>query len=223
MKYKIIYDNICNRAAIRGLTREQGYEIHHRVPKSLGGSNDSINLVKVTYREHFILHRILVRISEDMTTKFKMATALQWLVKHNKGKRIINSNQFAKARSTFIKTRKEFLAEIIGENGESRAQIYSRKGAKKRVRNDVVEWWHADHGYVTSNCYDLAVKFELNSTNLIKVMVENRMSCSGWRLLKNKDIDLDEKHRELMSAGAKRRKSNGNQFVDKHGNKRAHT
>ena len=59
-KYTITYNNIVNRAKSRVLV---GYgENHHIIPKSLGGSNDKNNLVKLTAREHFICHLLLTKM-----------------------------------------------------------------------------------------------------------------------------------------------------------------
>lgn len=59
-KYTIVYNNIISRAKARVL---DGYgENHHIIPKSLGGSNDKNNLVKLTAREHFICHLLLTKM-----------------------------------------------------------------------------------------------------------------------------------------------------------------
>jgi hypothetical protein len=61
-----------------------GYcEKHHILPKCLGGSNDKLNLVQLTAREHFICHLLLVKITVGDDNKkmrravgmFKMATS----------------------------------------------------------------------------------------------------------------------------------------------------
>lgn len=40
-------------------------EKHHILPRSLGGTNDLDNLVHLTGREHFVAHRLLVKITKD--------------------------------------------------------------------------------------------------------------------------------------------------------------
>lgn len=60
MNYQAVYDNIINRAKTRKLTTYR--EVHHIVPKCLGGSNDTSNLVELTAREHFLCHWLLIRI-----------------------------------------------------------------------------------------------------------------------------------------------------------------
>lgn len=48
----------------RAVGRElDGYtETHHIIPRCMGGTNEPTNLVKLTYREHFITHWILYRL-----------------------------------------------------------------------------------------------------------------------------------------------------------------
>lgn len=60
MNYKKIHDQIIDRAKTRKIS---GYvEKHHIIPKSLGGSNSKTNLVELTAREHYIIHKLLVEI-----------------------------------------------------------------------------------------------------------------------------------------------------------------
>ena len=60
MNYKIIHDNIIKKAKNRVL--DGYYEEHHILPKSMGGNDNSDNLVKLTAKEHFIIHKLLVEI-----------------------------------------------------------------------------------------------------------------------------------------------------------------
>jgi hypothetical protein len=60
MNYQNIYNNLVTKAQNRVL---EGYsEKHHIVPKCMGGSNDKANLVKLAAKEHFLAHKLLVRI-----------------------------------------------------------------------------------------------------------------------------------------------------------------
>lgn len=63
MNYSKIYDSLINRSKTRELT---GYiEHHHIIPKCLGGTDDKENIVKLTAREHFVAHQLLVMIHKD--------------------------------------------------------------------------------------------------------------------------------------------------------------
>ena len=43
----------------RGLKREKGYHIHHILPRCLKGTDENYNLIKLTYREHYLAHCLL--------------------------------------------------------------------------------------------------------------------------------------------------------------------
>jgi hypothetical protein len=73
-KYTKIYYSIITRAKSRAkLTCYT--EKHHIVPKSLGGSNLKDNLVTLTAKEHFLCHKLLVKMTTG-TNKNKMSYAL---------------------------------------------------------------------------------------------------------------------------------------------------
>ena len=61
-KYTKCYYNIIDLAKSRSLPNEIYTERHHIIPRSLGGSNDPTNLVKLTAREHFICHLLLPKM-----------------------------------------------------------------------------------------------------------------------------------------------------------------
>ena len=58
MNYLKIYENIIEKSKKENRKKENGiyYEKHHIVPKCMGGSDDTENLIILTAREHFIAH-----------------------------------------------------------------------------------------------------------------------------------------------------------------------
>lgn len=60
-KYKTWHDNIITKAKNRTLTCYT--EKHHILPKCLGGSNNEDNLVRLTAKEHFIVHMLLCKFT----------------------------------------------------------------------------------------------------------------------------------------------------------------
>ena len=105
-KYYRWYTNITKRAQDRNWTRKTGkqhcgyVEIHHIVPKSLGGNNSQENLVYLTAREHFICHLILTKFL-DGDSKHKMIHALWRLCNGNKGVDCISSRKYENIRRMF--------------------------------------------------------------------------------------------------------------------------
>lgn len=77
-KYTKAYNSIIGAARARGAM--SGYsEVHHVIPKSLGGSNRKENLVRLTPKEHFICHRLLPKMTSG-TDKNKMLYAIRRMV-----------------------------------------------------------------------------------------------------------------------------------------------
>lgn len=60
MNYEKIYNSLIERAKNRTL---EGYkEIHHVIPRCLGGSDDPSNLAALTPEEHYLAHQLLIKI-----------------------------------------------------------------------------------------------------------------------------------------------------------------
>ena len=60
MDYEKIHNQLIDRAKNRIL---EGYkERHHIIPKCMGGTDDKDNLIDLTAREHFIIHKLLYMI-----------------------------------------------------------------------------------------------------------------------------------------------------------------
>lgn len=70
MNYQYHYDRLIETRKNR--VHEEGiyYENHHIVMRSMGGSNDPENLVKLTAREHFLAHWLLWRIHRNRQTAY---------------------------------------------------------------------------------------------------------------------------------------------------------
>lgn len=85
---------------------DQYTETHHIIPKSIGGTNDSSNLVELTAKEHFICHMLLVKMLEG-EHKQKMVYAWWQLSNqcNDRQERIpITGNRYALARKYFAET-----------------------------------------------------------------------------------------------------------------------
>jgi hypothetical protein len=95
-KYSSWYYNIINRAQSRTL---EGYvERHHIIPKCLGGTNEQSNLVALTAKEHYICHRLLIRMTSDDAKKTLIKARSAFRASgRNKGRRL-TSNQYEQIR-----------------------------------------------------------------------------------------------------------------------------
>ena len=94
MNHRAVYDALIARAAGRVLT--EYCEGHHIIPRSLGGNNAKSNIVKLTYREHFLAHWLLIKFTKGRTRR-RMMHALTRMAQCHSG-RIIAGWQYEVAK-----------------------------------------------------------------------------------------------------------------------------
>lgn len=81
--YERLYRDMTLSCKLRGLNKkvlkrdsDVYYEVHHIIPKYMGGSNEKTNLVLLTAREHLLAHWLLTRfLTGSNRYKAKMAVA----------------------------------------------------------------------------------------------------------------------------------------------------
>lgn len=67
MDWGVVYERIVERARTR--ERPEGrLEVHHVLPRSMGGGDSPENLVALTIKEHFVAHRVFDRAHGAETT-----------------------------------------------------------------------------------------------------------------------------------------------------------
>lgn len=139
--YKII-ENSNNRPSLDNVYTEK----HHIIPKSLGGSNDISNIAELTAREHFICHRLLVKMTTG-DDKRKMAWAVKRMItginKHQKryiplSKKYehvrVHTNKIIKGWSHTEETKKHLSKVLTGRKFTEETiqkMSLSRKGKKQ--------------------------------------------------------------------------------------------
>jgi len=165
-KYQTWYQNITDRARIRNL--DCYTEKHHIIPRSLGGTDDTGNLVDLTAREHFICHWLLVKMNSG-EDRAKMVYALRMMRAEKTGQQryktkitarvyenikkeysIINSNRVKGSGNGFYgKTHTVAARQRISEANKGRVQPLDEKEKQKaaitgRKRNPFSDEWKAN-------------------------------------------------------------------------------
>jgi len=100
-KYTKWYNSIVFAAKHREELLEET-ELHHVIPKSLGGSDDAENLVRLSIREHFVCHWLLTKMVTG-NNFYKMGKALHKMCQGRK----LFSRYYEVARKANIKCMKE--------------------------------------------------------------------------------------------------------------------
>lgn len=110
MNYQAVYDSLINRR--RKIPADKG-EVHHIIPKwrwlghgkrgdLVGDKDDPSNLVKLTYREHFIAHRLLAKMSPPKFVSSAYGAVMLMLSTVERIDRT-NSRKYASARAEAIR------------------------------------------------------------------------------------------------------------------------
>ena len=122
MNYQRIYDQIIERARTRQL---EGYvEKHHIVPRCLGGTNNTENIVQLTAREHFICHQLLCEIYPD-NDKLKYALYLM-----NIGKQKHKNADYRISSRTYERLKLEHSLFLIGKKHKNKTKQKKSKSMK---------------------------------------------------------------------------------------------
>jgi hypothetical protein len=138
MNYQKIYNQIIEKSKNRQLTEYK--EIHHIVPKCLGGSDEKENLVELTAREHFLCHMLLCEIYPN-ENKLKHALFLMSI-----GKQKAKVNQYAIGSRVYERLKKEYSEFLTGKkqsnetkNKKSEAMKQFWASLTEKERNQIFE------------------------------------------------------------------------------------
>lgn len=108
----------------RDTKKEAGYEIHHIVPRCWDGEDEEWNLVKLTYREHFLAHYLLAKaFPEDE----KLSYAFLCMVRNPHGHRALSSVMYSSLKKHWTKFRRKKWTEDNPMWKESAKKLHSER------------------------------------------------------------------------------------------------
>jgi len=124
-KYTKCYEFIINNARNRIHDPSEYYETHHILPRCMGGSNERSNLIKLTAREHFICHILLVKMVNDTVIRSKLSyAAWQMTMIKNRPRYIPTSKQY------------EFLRKQLSKNTKGIPKTEEHKLAMRKPKSN---------------------------------------------------------------------------------------
>lgn len=140
-KYKTWYFNIVEQARTRKLNSYT--EKHHILPLSLGGTNNSSNIVRLTAREHFICHKLLVKMVSGQA-KYKMLEAVAIFSNNRIRKLHVNSRDIevirkANAEASALRNKGNQHYKNRKPDSPKLLALRSKNAAKSRWVNDGLE------------------------------------------------------------------------------------
>ncbi|MAF25820.1 hypothetical protein CL634_09645 [bacterium] len=137
MNYKKIYRQLVDKGIERGWTKSSadGYtENHHIVPRSMGGSDDKDNMVRLTAREHFIAHWLLWKIHRNKSMGF----AFGCMSSQNSSRRMY-SRSFKYSREALSETNSKYFSgegnPMFGRNHSEESNLKNRQAQYRIMEN----------------------------------------------------------------------------------------
>lgn len=205
-KYTIVYNNIINRAKARVL---DGYsEKHHIIPKCLGGTDRKENLVRLTAREHFICHRLLVKMVEGKAV-FQMIKAVHIMTMQNKSQfrykvtsRIFERIKIDAARAMSVltkgkpkhseETKKKMSVNAKGKSSQFKGKTHSESSKKLLAES------HSKPCISPSGERFNSTKEAGSAYNMTGVAIRGHIQRgkSGWKYEKEEDQTIVEANRK---------------------------
>jgi hypothetical protein len=161
MNYRKIYNQIIDK---RQNEKYNGYtETHHIIPKSLGGTDNPMNLVKLSAREHYICHYLLMKIYKPGTAngnKMIKAFIMMLYCKSGNQCRYVSSRKYELLRYQFSKIQSELQS---GKKNSQYGSIWisniALRETKKVKKTDIIP-----DGWIKKRIID----FDEYSTRLVK-------------------------------------------------------
>lgn len=138
MNYKRIYSAIIKNRLSNPLPESEYGQKHHILPKSLypDKKNDPKNIVKLSYREHYVCHWLLTKIypCKEMTYAFYLMNCYQ-------NKMYINSHAFQMSRKAFneINRGKRLSDETKTKMSEAKKGKHLSEETKKKL-SEASKW-----------------------------------------------------------------------------------
>lgn len=137
-KYARIYYAIINKAIQTG--KPSGYcELHHVIPKALGGSNDISNLVYLTAKQHFICHLLLPKMCNSIDHKQKMVYALWCMINgngHGVSRHIPSARAYEKIKAQLSSIKSQ---NMLGDKNHFFGKKHSDESKKKMSDNNAAK------------------------------------------------------------------------------------
>lgn len=156
MNYKTIYNNLIEiaKTKTRKKSNDAYYENHHIVPRSLGGSDDSTNMVLLTAKEHYIAHHLLF-LFETGVNKYKMANA--WHL-------MMHINSYTKNNARNYEKAKLLMLPYLGLSGASPQKFIFTK------ESDIF----------IGTRFEFCREFGYNPNSLFKLITSGVETYQGW-------------------------------------------
>jgi hypothetical protein len=159
------YNKIYQALVLKGQQRvtPEVCEVHHIMPKCVGGNDNANNLVSLTPEEHYVAHLLLVKIYPG--------EAKLWYAANMMNSRVNNNKQYGWLKRNFVKMMSE---DRKGQQRTANSRVKQSATCRAKYANGYV---HPRLGRSNSEAHNEAI----SAANVGKnVPVESRSSLEGF-------------------------------------------
>lgn len=160
MNYELIYNTLMEKARTENKNLETDYELHHVLPACLCRTSlrygtiqdyvwdvfadDPENIIKLTYKQHFLAHRLLAKLYKKMATAF-------FLMSNRCGGRIIEQNRkaWAKHQQDLFKEGEHNFSGLNSKRLSEGTHNFLKEGYSSAVQQKLVT--EGKHHFQTKN------------------------------------------------------------------------
>lgn len=134
MNYKRIYDKIISNAKNRVSNKDNYFEKHHIIPKFDNGVDNKDNLVKLTAREHYIAHLLLLKIYKNGKAYFAFKGMCNWKSPSQRREYKINSHLYSSLKGKYTHDEETILKIKAANAGKKLSEEHKKKLSESRKK-----------------------------------------------------------------------------------------
>lgn len=180
-----------------------GYiERHHKIPKSLGGSDDAYNLVLLTAKEHYTAHHLLTKMCISGEDKRKMWSAFFFMHTNpsNTGKRYYTGRSYEIAKKHMAEGKRKYFSgknnamygrRATDETKGKMSKNWNRE-APRNMDKRIYTFTHDKYGTERCTRKELCVKYDISHKRIYTIVKKKANTTKGWRILWENTATLNE-------------------------------
>ena len=136
MNHRKVYKTLIDNRLADPLPKEEYGEVHHIVPTAEGGSDNALNKVRLSAREHYIAHLLLAKIYDDLAM-YSAVMYMQCRSSTQERAFRFNSRLYERIRKEFGVKRREYLKQhpLIGPKNGMYGKHHTEESKKKMSRS----------------------------------------------------------------------------------------
>lgn len=191
--YAEFIDNILN-ARGRFNCGDNYCEVHHIVPKCVGGTDENDNLIELFAKEHFIAHKLLAQENPD-NAKLVYAYSMMSFAHNTKQERYeLTPEEYEEAKMIFAKTKS---VNMTGENNPWYGKHLSPE-TKEKIRESKIGVKNPNYGkHLTDEQKAILRRYNLGKTMSEEAKMKIRQASIGVRHSDETRRKISESHADV--------------------------